>query len=92
MTYPAQYIVDAARPIAAALSAIGDLRVNVASADVLISYHHSGCIVRVAERRAVHQEVVEAEFQRAFAEAGWGVRVRQTGGLSMDHPVMLTRT
>ncbi|MEU3978436.1 hypothetical protein [Streptomyces bacillaris] len=89
---PSEYILDAARPIAAALAAIGDLRVNVPSSDVLISYTYSGCIVRVAERRAAHWDVVEAEFQRAFLAAGWGVTVRQTGGLALEHPVLLTRT
>ncbi|MYV63276.1 hypothetical protein GTW37_32790 [Streptomyces sp. SID4931] len=89
---PSQFIIDAARPIAAALGAVGELRgVNVPSDDVLISYHHRGCTVRVAECRAVHRQAVEDAFAKAFTDAGWGVNVRQTGGLTLSHPVMHTR-
>ncbi|MCX5205899.1 hypothetical protein OG897_31280 [Streptomyces sp. NBC_00237] len=43
------------------------------TADVLISYVHTGCIVRVADRRAAHRTPVEREFRAAFSAAGWSV-------------------
>ncbi|MFH8342686.1 hypothetical protein [Streptomyces sp. AM6-12] len=78
-------IADAAAPITAALAAVGDLDINVPAADVLISYTARGCIVRVADRRAQHQEAVERAFWDAFIAAGWGVARRQPAvfGLSI---------
>jgi len=85
------YIADAAGPIAAALATVCELRVNVPTADVLISYTFSGCIVRVAERRVQHRDVVERAFWDAFEAAGWGVTHRYAGGLSLEHPSRMTR-
>ncbi|MGW1595262.1 hypothetical protein [Streptomyces sp. NPDC002343] len=86
----ADFIADAATPIAAALAAVQDQGVNVPSADVLISYTASGCIMRVADSRAGHREVVERAFWDAFTAAGWGVSYRHAGGLGLEHPSRLT--
>ncbi|MFJ2746184.1 hypothetical protein ACIO3O_41720 [Streptomyces sp. NPDC087440] len=66
-------IAAAAAPITEALIAVGELPVNVFSADVLISYTHTGCVVRVADHRANHRAEVEQEFRAAFTAAGWSV-------------------
>ncbi|WP_030747586.1 hypothetical protein [Streptomyces sp. NRRL F-5135] len=85
----AQFIAAAAAPICDALAAIGDLRIMVPSSDVLISYCHSGCTVRLADHRAAHRDAVESALRQAFTAAGWGVSPCSTGGLSMKHPSRL---
>ncbi|MFJ4343520.1 hypothetical protein [Streptomyces sp. NPDC088915] len=87
----ADRIASAAAPIAAALAALGEYSTHVPTADVLISYTRTGCIVRVADRRADHREEIEETFSAAFLAAGWEVTYRQTGGLGMAHPSTLTR-
>ncbi|MFF3196712.1 hypothetical protein [Streptomyces misionensis] len=84
-------IRDAAAPLAHALTAMQDAGLRVPPADVLISYTHSGCIVRVADRSARHREAMEEIFRNAFVAAGWGVWVRYAGGLTMQHPATMTR-
>lgn len=84
-------IRDAAEPIAAALVAVQDMRLGVRTTDILISFTKSGCVVRVAGRSGAHRDEIEACFREVFEAAGWGVAVRGYGGLSLDHPVELTR-
>jgi hypothetical protein len=85
-------IAAAAAPITKALAAIGELRINVPTADVLISYTHNGCVVRVADRRAEHRTQVEREFKAAFIAAGWSVIDRYAEGLGLQHPPVTART
>ncbi|WP_327286589.1 hypothetical protein [Streptomyces sp. NBC_01205] len=80
----ADFISAAAAPIADALAAIREL--PMPTADVLISYTARGCIVRVADHRAQHREVVESAFQEAFIAAGWSVAYRLADGLGLQHP------
>ncbi|MEU3423602.1 hypothetical protein AB0F39_34515 [Streptomyces murinus] len=91
MTTTADHIRDAADPLAEALAAVQGLGVRVPPVDVLIAYTAHGCVVRVAERSAAHRADIEAAFSSAFGAAGWGVAVRATGGLSMGHPMTMTR-
>ncbi|MGQ4517369.1 hypothetical protein [Streptomyces sp. DW26H14] len=86
-----RFIADAAAPIAQALTAVQ--RLGVPSTDVLISYTAHGCVVRVADRSAVHRVALEMAVCDAFTAAGWGVSVRHAVGLAlaMEHPSELTR-
>ncbi|MER7914599.1 hypothetical protein [Streptomyces sp. NPDC096068] len=87
----ADRIASAATPVADALAALGEFSTYVPPSDVLISYTRTGCIVRVADRRAAHRETIEKTFSAAFLAAGWEVTHRRTGGLGMAHPSTLTR-
>ncbi|MGW4270837.1 hypothetical protein ACWEGQ_00365 [Streptomyces seoulensis] len=87
----ADYIRDAADPLAQALQAVQDLGVKVPSVDVLIAYTDPSLVFRVADRSAAHQEAIEDAFREAFQDAGWGVAVRYLGGLTLQHPIELTR-
>ncbi|GAA4799462.1 hypothetical protein [Streptomyces ziwulingensis] len=84
-------IRDSAAPLAEGLVGVQDLNLRVSPADVLVSYTYHGCIVRVADRSAAHRDGIEEVFRSVFTAAGWGVEVRDAGGLSMRHPVGMTR-
>jgi hypothetical protein len=87
----ADYIRDAAEPIARALGVVQTLGIHVPPVDLQISYTNGGCIIRVAERSSAHRDAIETAFSTAFTTAGWGVAVRHAGGLTMQHPISLTR-
>ncbi|MEU3447238.1 hypothetical protein AB0H29_08405 [Streptomyces thermolilacinus] len=86
-----QCIRDAADPLATALVSVYEAGIRVPPTDILISWTAGGCVMRVADRSSTRRDEIEEAFRTAFLAAGWGVRVRNTGGLNLEHPSTLTR-